>query len=416
VTARPGGGDRIADWADSGVVPLTGRADGPPLVPAGFAATAARDAERAFRLLLTDLDSSEVPAGWHRLLGERAALTGASRRGPWSVGGTCRAVATADGWVAVNLARDTDIAAVPALVEGDVEAGPEGAWQAVDAWATVHSGAEVVAQATLLGLPCGLVPPVVDEPGAAAEQTRRVPIATVELGRGARPPAGSRPLVVDLSALWAGPLCAHLLGTAGAQVVKVEAANRLDGARRGQPEFYDLLNAGHDSVVVNLSAAEDRHLLQHLLDLADVVVTASRPRAWVSLGVDPYDVCGRSPTTWVAVTAYGLAEGDRVGFGDDVAMAGGLVAREPDQPRPLPAGDAIADPLTGMSAAVAALASYRAGGSRLLDVSMRDVVGSTVACGGPVDDPPAQLRMPVARRSGGAAASPGRDTERWRHR
>ena len=40
------------------------------------------------------------------------------------------------------------------------------------------------------------------------------------------------PLVVDLSALWAGPLCAHLLGLAGARVVKVESLGRPDGARR----------------------------------------------------------------------------------------------------------------------------------------------------------------------------------------
>jgi hypothetical protein len=44
-------GDRIADWAECGVVCLTGRPDGPPLVPPGIAATAAKGAELAFRAL-----------------------------------------------------------------------------------------------------------------------------------------------------------------------------------------------------------------------------------------------------------------------------------------------------------------------------------------------------------------------------
>jgi len=42
---------------------------------------------------------------------------------------------------------------------------------------------------------------------------------------GAAPPAPSIEglVVVDLSALWAGPLCANVLGLAGARVIKVES-------------------------------------------------------------------------------------------------------------------------------------------------------------------------------------------------
>ncbi|MFD6065260.1 CoA transferase, partial [Rhodococcus wratislaviensis] len=39
--ARPAP-DPVRDWAESGVVALTGRADGPPVVPPGRAATVAR--------------------------------------------------------------------------------------------------------------------------------------------------------------------------------------------------------------------------------------------------------------------------------------------------------------------------------------------------------------------------------------
>jgi crotonobetainyl-CoA:carnitine CoA-transferase CaiB-like acyl-CoA transferase len=66
--------------------------------------------------------------------------------------------------------------------------------------------------------------------------------------------------------------------------------------------------------------------------------------------------------------------GSWVAFGDDAAVAAGLAYAARDRSgTPLFCGDAIADPLTGMHAAVAAQASWRAGGGHLLDVSLRDV-------------------------------------------
>jgi hypothetical protein len=270
-------------------------------------------------------------------------------------------------------------------------------------------------------MPCGEIPD-------APKPTDGSAVGWTDILEGEPPDEERPPLVVDLSALWAGPLCAHLLGTAGAQVVKVEVAGRLDGAREGEPEFYRLLHAGHDSVVVDLAASADRDLLQRLCEHADIVITACRPRAWTSLGIFPYEICRRTRTTWVSITAYGLAHGDRVGFGDDVSMAAGLVVWG-DQRRPLPCGDAIADPLAGMHAAVDALGSYRIGGSRLLDVSMRDVVAATIV-GEPTVAPvversdggwilkhrarDSRVEPPLRRQPAGVAAAPGRDTERWR--
>ncbi|WRZ90036.1 CoA transferase [Streptomyces sp. NBC_01007] len=60
--------------------------------------------------------------------------------------------------------------------------------------------------------------------------------------------------MVDLSALWAGPLCAHLLGLTGARITKVESAARPDGARRGSAEFYRLLHQGHECRVLGAAA------------------------------------------------------------------------------------------------------------------------------------------------------------------
>jgi hypothetical protein len=95
------------------------------------------------------------------------------------------------------------------------------------------------------------------------------------------------------------------------------------------------------------------------------------------LGVEPLDAVSRG-TTWVSLTAYGRRGGwpNRAGFGDDVAVAAGLVAG-PNR-SPLLCGDAAADPIAGLHAAVAAAGSLLSGRSHFIDVSMRDAVASTL--------------------------------------
>lgn len=405
-------GDRLRDWLESGVPALTGRRDGGPLVPPGAAATAALGCELAFAALRV----ADPHRTWHHLLGARAALTGGQRRGPWSIGGSARTVRCSDGFLAVNLARREDVESVAAVVEHDQTVDVDDAWRLLVEWAASKTTGDAAARLQLLDVPGGVVP---DEgswwrDSAATEVGARNPVACADIAD--HPRRRSEPLVVDLSSLWAGPLCAHLLGRAGAQVVKVELADRLDGARGGNSEFYDFLHGGHDSVVLDLSQRSDHDLLGGLLTDADIVIESSRPRALQRWGIDATDFCRRTPTTWVSITAYGRRFPDRIGFGDDVAMASGLVARVADDDWPLPCGDAIADPLTGMHAAVQALAAHRAGGSRLLDVAMSEVVASALAWapGGAraVESAPAPSAPEVIE----AAAAAGRDTAKWRSR
>jgi crotonobetainyl-CoA:carnitine CoA-transferase CaiB-like acyl-CoA transferase len=77
------------------------------------------------------------------------------------------------------------------------------------------------------------------------------------------------------------------------------------------------------------------------------------------------------PSVWVSITGYGR-QYDRVAFGDDAAVAGGLVAID-ERGLPCFVADAVADPLTGIAAA-SAVTEYREAGDRwLIDVSMADV-------------------------------------------
>jgi len=388
-----------AAWAESGAAALSGRPDGPPLLPPGRAAAAARDLAARFAALTgaPRLDGA-------RLLSERAAFTGHGRRGTVSAGGACRLLPTADGWAAVSCARPDDPALLGALVRDEVGDDP---WPAVEAWLRDRTGAELAERAALLGIAAAPVRP------PAAPVSPPEPLAP-------RPVEGA--LVVDFSALWAGPLCAHLLGLAGARVVKVETPRRPDGARGGDRGFYDLLHAGHRSVVLDPAAADGRRALAALVDAADIVIEASRPRALAGFGLDA-GAAVAAGTRWISITAGGRASG-RIGFGDDVAAGAGLVCRGADL-SPLFCGDAVADPLTGLTAAVLAATAPRDGGV-LWDVSMADVVAATLTPGPAspstaavphrdgwafdTDSGPVPVAPPVARRPGGTAAAPGADT------
>ncbi|WP_174415238.1 CoA transferase, partial [Nocardia vinacea] len=181
-------------------------------------------------------------------------------------------------------------------------------------------------------------------------------------------------VVVDLSSMWAGPLCAHLLGRAGARVVKVESTRRPDGARRGDPRFFDWLHGGHEQLAVDFHTPAGRETLRELVSTADVVIEASRPRALAQLGLAPGDRVHRDGQVWLSLTGYGRAEPMRVAFGDDAAVAGGLVGW--DGGEPVFCADAIADPLTGVCAALAVCCAVLGGGGQLIDLSMRSTAAA----------------------------------------
>lgn len=352
-------GDRA--WSASGLAALTGRPDGPPLSPpAGFVARARALGRRVEAAAAAVGAAVTVPV--LERCAERAALLGLHRGGTASCGGATRLLRAHDGWLAVALPRPDDVELIPAWL--GVTAPADEPWPVVAAAVGATSTRALLPPAIELGLAVAALGERRSEHGG--DEGPAPPVAS-----GARA-AGRR--VVDLSSLWAGPLCGSLLADAGADVVKVEATTRPDGARSGPPAFFDLLNAGKRSVALDLTTGRGRTVLQGLIDQADVVIEASRPRALEQLGID----VGRRlrhdrPVVWVSITAHGRDGGrrHRIGFGDDTAVAGGLVAWEDGEPRFL--GDAVADPLTGLTAAAATFEAMAKGGSRLVDVNLAGV-------------------------------------------
>lgn len=354
-------------WADSGLLALTGHPDAPRCCPLPLPACA-----DGVLLALAALAPNKLPAhfGGAELLGERAACAGFTRNGATSAGGSCRLLPAADGWLAANLARPDDLASAPAWLECDADD-----WDQVAAAVARLPLATLVERGRLLGLAVA----------AAAPPGPTPPWVRVQAHGASGPRPFRPPRVVDLSALWAGPLCGHLLGQLGAEVIKVESRQRPDGARQGPAAFYDLLNAGKRSVALDFASAEGRAQLRALLESADIVIEAARPRALRQLGIDAEAlVAARPGLTWISLTGYGRAEPEAgwVAFGDDAGVAAGLTALMQEATgATLFCGDAIADPLTGLHAALAGWASWLAGGGRLLALALRDVVAHGIGFG-----------------------------------
>jgi hypothetical protein len=405
VPARPDPTSPALDWVRSGAMALTGPADGPPGFAAGPLASAALGLGRALEALAPGCGFAELDAP--ALLAERAALFGLARRGEVSCGGSARLLPTRDGRVALNLPREEDWDLLPAWLERERPAGADGRdWSALARTLVPRDAEPLVERGREIGLAIALAAPAANDAPAPFR---------LEPGPRAFAPPPRRPdrlRVLDLSSLWAGPLAGALLAQAGAEVLKVESARRPDGARSGEPRFFSLLNGDKHGCALDLTEAPGRELFLRLLESADVVLESARPRALAQLGIDARTwVAGRPGRLWASITGYGR-DREWIAFGDDAAVAAGL-AFEPGDASAAPrfCADAIADPLTGLTAAVSILALHAQGRGGLLALALADVaayaargratVGADASSeGGSSDDGAGPLTLPVARHAG----------------
>jgi len=96
-------------------------------------------------------------------------------------------------------------------------------------------------------------------------------------------------LVVALEQAVAAPYCSSRLADSGARVIKLERpegdfGRGYDSVARGQSSYFVWLNRGKESVIVDLTRAEDRALFEALLAEADVFIQNLKPGALAKLG------------------------------------------------------------------------------------------------------------------------------------
>jgi crotonobetainyl-CoA:carnitine CoA-transferase CaiB-like acyl-CoA transferase len=193
--------------------------------------------------------------------------------------------------------------------------------------------------------------------------------------------------VLDLSRVFAGPLCAQVLADFGAEVIKVEHPGRGDdtrdwGMRIGKTEttYYNSMNRNKRSITIDLQTPEGLRIVHDLLPQFDVVVHNFKTGGAEKLGLGYAQLKAIKPDLiYCAVAGYDSSgpEAKRPGYDLVIQGEAGLMALngEASQP-PLKFGVAVVDLMTGMYAAQAVLAALfrreRTGKGRLIEMALYD--------------------------------------------
>jgi formyl-CoA transferase/CoA:oxalate CoA-transferase len=168
--------------------------------------------------------------------------------------------------------------------------------------------------------------------------------------------------VLDLSRVLAGPYCCMVLADLGADVLKVERPGLGDDTRHWGPPFHGddaayffSVNRDRRSVALDLTTGAGRAVVRRLAKSADVVVENFLPRHLEALGLAAL----REQTTavWVSVRGAGGdgPDGDKPGY-DVMAQARSGLMSVTGTTEPTKVGVAVADVVTGLYAAVGAVA------------------------------------------------------------
>ena len=193
--------------------------------------------------------------------------------------------------------------------------------------------------------------------------------------------------VLDLSRVFAGPLCGMVLADFGAEVVKVEHPGRGDdtrdwGMRIGKTEttYYNSMNRNKRSITLDLQTPEGVKIVHDLLPQFDVVIHNFKTGGAEKLGLGYEQLKAIKPDLiYCAVAGYDSSgpEAKRPGYDLVIQGEAGLMALNGDAGMPpLKFGVAVVDLVTGMYAAQAVLAALfrreRTGKGRLIEMALYD--------------------------------------------
>lgn len=207
-------------------------------------------------------------------------------------------------------------------------------------------------------------------PGDALEETREIFTSKKsKLDGGGKsdlqPFDGIR--ILDLSHFWAGPYATLLLGTLGADVIKVESMTRPDAYRYTivdtsldkcweKGALWNDTNSERRGIAVDLHHPKGREILLELVRKVDVVISNFSNRVMPSLGLDD-DTLRSMNDQLIVVTMPGYGPdgpwGDYIGYGiafEQLASCASMTGYLNDTPK-IPSG--FCDPMSGTLAAAA---------------------------------------------------------------
>ena len=203
--------------------------------------------------------------------------------------------------------------------------------------------------------------------------------------KGQGPLAGIR--VLDASRVLAGPFCGQILGDLGAEVLKIERPGSGDETRGWGPPFaggfsaYFLsCNRNKRGLTLDLAHPEGQRLFHELARRSDVLLENFRADSAERLGMSPSQLLAKHPRLIIcSISGFGRTSSQRDVPGYDFAiqaLSGLMSITGPVDGPPCKVGVAVTDVLTGLYAAVAALACLqarqRSGHGYAIDLALLD--------------------------------------------
>ena len=133
--------------------------------------------------------------------------------------------------------------------------------------------------------------------------------------------------IIELAGIGPGPFCAMMLADMGADVIRVDRADRVRGGDPNVPPA-DVLARGRRSIGVDLKSPEGVETVMKLVERADGLIEGFRPGVTERLGLGPDDCAARNPalvygrmTGWGQEGPYAQAAGHDINY---IALAGAL--------------------------------------------------------------------------------------------
>jgi len=181
--------------------------------------------------------------------------------------------------------------------------------------------------------------------------------------------------VLDLSRVLAGPFCTQLLGDLGADILKVERPGTGDDTRAWGPPFltdregnrtresayYTSINRNKRSLALDIAKPEGQALIRRLARQSDILVENFKVGGLAKYGLAYDDIKDDCPSLiYCSITGFGQTGpyAPRAGYDYLAQGMGGMMSLTgPPDGDPVKVGNANADQLTGMYAAVAILAA-----------------------------------------------------------
>ena len=192
--------------------------------------------------------------------------------------------------------------------------------------------------------------------------------------------------VIDLSRILAGPYCTLMLAELGARVIKVEAPGTGDDARQygpfvnGKSAYFQSVNRGKESIVLNLKSDDDKVIFKKLLIKADILVENFRPGTMEKLGFGWETLKDEYPNLiYASASGFGHSGPDmyRPAYDMVVQGMGGImsVTGHPGNP-PTRIGMSIGDIGSGLYATIGVQAAFYhrqlTGEATKVDIGMLD--------------------------------------------